>query len=372
MLNRVLKLTLTLVGVITGLLLVYSIDLSRLISASNYLPKPLIYALGGLVGGVVFFLLSSFILSKIGDVIKKAEKELELVPTKNIVFGSLGLILGLIIAYFISQIIKEIPPIPIFGEVLAFILTIFTYIIFAYLGVRLALRTVDDFENYTLEKLKSVEEEELVEKSGFFKRKSTKSLKPKILDTSVIIDGRIQGIIEAGFIEGTIIIPNFVLHELQKIADSSDSLRRTKGRRGLDILNDFQSSSDIDVQIYNEDFEDIKEVDSKLLKLAQVTGGKVLTNDYNLNKVAGVRGIEVLNINELANALKPVVVHGESMNLYVLKEGKEEGQGLAYLDDGTMIVIEDGKDYIGENIDITVTSVLQTSAGKMIFAKLAN
>jgi uncharacterized protein YacL len=192
---------------------------------------------------------------------------------------------------------------------------------------------------------------------------------PKVLDTSVIIDGRIFDICQTGFVEGTLIIPNFVLEELRHIADSSDSLKRNRGRRGLDILNRIQKELSIDVQIWEKDFPDLSEVDTKLLKLAQTINGKVITNDYNLNKVAEFQGVPVLNINELANAIKPVVLPGEEMQIQIIKDGKESGQGIAYLDDGTMIVVEGGRKFIGETIDVTVTSVLQTAAGRMIFAK---
>jgi uncharacterized protein YacL len=194
---------------------------------------------------------------------------------------------------------------------------------------------------------------------------------PKILDTSVIIDGRIADIMKTGFIEGGIVIPEFVLVELRHVADSSDGLKRNRGRRGLDILNRIQK--EYGIEIYNtaaeKALDDIPEVDVKLLKLAQIMNAKVVTNDYNLNKVALIKGVEVLNINELANALKPVVLPGEDMQIFLVKEGKENNQAVAYLDDGTMIVVEDGRKLIGETIDVTVTSVLQTSAGRMIFAK---
>ncbi len=191
----------------------------------------------------------------------------------------------------------------------------------------------------------------------------------KILDTSVIIDGRIFDICQTGFVEGPLIIPTFVLEELRHIADSSDGLKRNRGRRGLDILNKIQKELNIEVEIWEKDFPNIAEVDSKLLKLAQVLNGKVITNDYNLNKVAEFQGVPVLNINELANAVKPVVLPGEEMKIQVMKDGKESGQGIAYLDDGTMIVVEGGRRYIGEDIVVIVTSVLQTAAGRMIFAK---
>lgn len=191
----------------------------------------------------------------------------------------------------------------------------------------------------------------------------------KILDTSVIIDGRIADICKTGFVEGTLVIPEFVLEELQHIADSSDLLKRNRGRRGLDILNKIQKELDVKVLIYEGDFEDISEVDSKLVKLAKVLQGKVVTNDFNLNKVCELQGVPVLNINDLANAVKPVVLPGEEIFVQVIKDGKEHGQGVAYLDDGTMIVVEGGRDHIGSMIEVLVTSVLQTSAGRMIFAK---
>lgn len=191
----------------------------------------------------------------------------------------------------------------------------------------------------------------------------------KILDTSVIIDGRIADICKTGFLDGTMVIPEFVLEELQHIADSSDLLKRNRGRRGLDILNKIQKELDVKVLIYEGDFEEISEVDSKLVRLAKVLQGKVVTNDYNLNKVCELQGVSVLNINDLANAVKPIVLPGEEILVQVIKDGKEHGQGVAYLDDGTMIVVEGGRDYIGMNIEVLVTSVLQTSAGRMIFAK---
>jgi len=194
-------------------------------------------------------------------------------------------------------------------------------------------------------------------------------LKPKILDTSVIIDGRIADICQTNFLEGTIVIPQFILEELQHIADSSDVLKRNRGRRGLDILNRIQKELKIEVEIYEGDFEEIHEVDSKLVKLAKLINGIVVTNDFNLNKVCDFQGVSVLNINDLANAVKPVVLPGEELAVQVIKDGKEQRQGIAYLDDGTMIVVEDGRDHIGKTIEVLITSVLQTSAGRMIFAK---
>ncbi len=191
----------------------------------------------------------------------------------------------------------------------------------------------------------------------------------KLLDTSVIIDGRVADIVETGFLEGQLMVPEFVLRELQMVADSADSIKRNRGRRGLDILQRIQKKPNIKVQIMEEDYPEVKGVDMKLIELAKETGAKIVTNDFNLNKVAQLRGVDVLNINELANALKPVVLPGESMKVFVLKEGKEYNQGVAYLDDGTMVVVDNARKMIGRNVDILVTSVLQTTAGKMIFGK---
>jgi uncharacterized protein YacL len=191
----------------------------------------------------------------------------------------------------------------------------------------------------------------------------------KILDTSVIIDGRIADIADTGFLDGVVVIPQFVLRELQLVADSADSLKRNRGRRGLDILQRVQKMVTVSVQIVEDDFPTVREVDLKLIELAKVYEGKIITNDFNLNKVAQLQGVEVLNINELANALKPIVLPGETMRVFILKEGKEYNQGVAYLDDGTMVVVDNARKLIGKNVDIAVTSVLQTTAGKMIFGK---
>ena len=191
----------------------------------------------------------------------------------------------------------------------------------------------------------------------------------RVLDTSVIIDGRIADICETGFMDGTLVLPQFVLKELQLVADSSDSMKRNRGRRGLDILQKIQKMSGVDVMISDVDFPDVREVDLKLIELARSLQGKIVTNDFNLNKVAQLRGVEVLNINELANSLKPVVLPGELMKVFILKEGKEYNQGVAYLDDGTMVVVDNARKMIGKTIDVVVTSVLQTTAGKMIFGR---
>jgi uncharacterized protein YacL len=205
--------------------------------------------------------------------------------------------------------------------------------------------------------------------TGVLSPESPASRGRKILDTSVIIDGRISDVCETGFVEGTLIIPQFVLRELQAVADSSDSLKRNRGRRGLDILQHMRKMGSIDIQVIEDDFPKTRGVDLKLIELAKSTGGKIITNDFNLNKVAQVQGVAVLNLNDLANALKPVVLPGETMRVFILKEGKEYNQGVAYLDDGTMVVVDNARKMISKTIDIAVTSVLQTTAGRMIFGK---
>jgi uncharacterized protein YacL len=204
---------------------------------------------------------------------------------------------------------------------------------------------------------------------GLFAKSQTASFGLKLLDTSVIIDGRIADIAESGFIDGKLVIPQFVLHELQLVADSSDSAKRNRGRRGLDIVQRLQKIPRVQIEVSAQDFPAIREVDLKLIEFARISRAKIVTNDFNLNKLAQVQGLEVLNINELANALKPIVLPGETMRVFILKEGKEYNQGVAYLDDGTMVVVDNARRLISKTVDITVTSVLQTTAGKMIFGK---
>ena len=290
------------------------------------------------------------------------ESDLKDTPINDIISTIAGLITGLFVAYLISRGIYTSIEIP----VVSMILNIMTYIILGALGVLVVNSKAKEFGSLLINARKGASQSG---RSSKHKSDAT----PKIFDTSVIIDGRIADILETGFIEGPIIIPEFVLVELRHIADSSDTLKRQRGRRGLDILNAIQE--EYGVEIYNTASEklldEIPEVDVKLLKLAQIMNGKVVTNDFNLNKVAAIKGIPVLNINELANTLKPVVLPGEEMILSLVKEGKENGQAVAYLDDGTMIVVEEGKPFIGQTIKVIVSSVLQTSAGRMMFAKPA-
>jgi uncharacterized protein YacL len=282
------------------------------------------------------------------------ERFLKQVSLKDLLAGLLGLIAGLVAAnllvFLTSVIIEEEGNNGILSMVAAG-----SSLSLGYLGMAVAYKRRDEFS--------------FLVQSGVPYANRTRSNDVKILDTNVIIDGRILDICETGFIEGTLIVPRFVLKELQYIADSSDVLRRNRGRRGLDILHGMQKSPNIDVRMSEEDFPDIKEVDAKLIELAKSMSAKVVTNDFNLNQVAELQAVIVLNINELANAVKPVILPGEVMNVRVVKEGKEYGQGVAYLDDGTMVVVDNGRSLMGQSVDVIVTSILQTAAGRMIFTK---
>lgn len=318
--------------------------------------KYVVYSACIIVFGLVSLFFSKAIFDGVVNMAKSIEKQLQSVPMTELIKGSIGLIVGLLIAFLLSSpIVKAVPG----GISIAIIVTL--YLLFGYLGVNVVMKRWSEINWNVFKKTKDEREIDSPEMNSV--------RIPKILDTSVIIDGRIFDICKTGFVEGPIIIPEFVLKELRHIADSADDLKRNRGRRGLDILKMIQKELDIEVIIDETDFDDVNEVDVKLLKLGQKLNGRVVTNDYNLNKVAEVQGVFVLNINELANAIKPVVLPGEKMKIQIIKAGKENGQGVAYLDDGTMIVVEDGQRYIGKTIVVTVTSVLQTAAGRMIFAK---
>ncbi|KMY48192.1 PIN/TRAM domain-containing protein [Peribacillus loiseleuriae] len=310
-----------------------------------------------ILGAIIFYLITFWAVEYVVNIMKWLEEQLVKAPITDIVFGSIGLLVGLLAAYIIGSALNAIQ-FPILNTVAPILLTL----LFGYLGFQVGFKKRDEFLSLFSKagKRKIQDSEQELEEQN---------RKMKILDTSVIIDGRIADICQTGFLEGVIVIPQFVLAELQHIADSSDALKRNRGRRGLDILNRIQKELSIKVEMYEGDFEDIQEVDSKLVKLAKISNGVVVTNDFNLNKVCEFQGVPVLNINDLANAVKPVVLPGEEMSVQVIKDGKEQNQGIAYLDDGTMIVVEGGRDYIGKRIDVLVTSVLQTSAGRMIFAK---
>ncbi|GAK13860.1 PIN/TRAM domain-containing protein [Geomicrobium sp. JCM 19039] len=314
--------------------------------------------IGGLLGGGLFFVLSLWLADPITRALSIAEEAIVKAPITNVLFGTIGLLLGLMVAYLIGIPLGEIS-----FSVFSQILPIFLTVLFGYFGYRIGSQKRDELISLVSNFGKGSNKDFKQESS------SDKGVPTKIFDTSVIIDGRIADVCRTRFLEGTVVIPKFVLDELQHIADSSDALKRNRGRRGLDILNQIQKELPVQVKIEDIDFDDVQGVDSKLVKLAQKTSGIVVTNDFNLNKVCDLQGVPVLNINDLANAVKPVVLPGEEMHVQVIKDGKEANQGIGYLDDGTMIVIEEGHKYIGQQIDVVVTSVLQTSAGRMIFAK---
>ena len=296
-----------------------------------------------LIGGCIGCLIAILIIL--------VEQRVKNISLKAVVGGVLGLIIGLIIANLFSCVLLFYYP-----EKSLTYLTVYLLINFlvGFLGLAIGVKKGEEL---------------ILGESGGLKDTSAQE-SYKILDTSVIIDGRIADISETGFIEGTLIIPQFVLQELVYIADSPDSQRRTRGKRGLDILNKIQKQVDVKVKIVDQDFPKIKEVDAKLVALAKKMNGKIFTNDFNLNKVAELQGVTVLNVNQLATSIRPVVLPGELMNVYIQREGKEPGQGVAYLDDGTMVVVEGGRKFLGKNLEVTVNSVLQTTAGRMIFTVL--
>lgn len=331
--------------------------------------KILALALGGVVGAVIGFFIAMPIINQGLRLAKNMERLLSRVPNQELMAGTAGLLFGLIIANLIGLAFYRVP---LIGSYIPIILSA----IFGYIGMRLASRKGPELYANWLQNRAMVKDKkkETATKGTDVPAPVTVSdfesiSVAKLLDTSVIIDGRIAELCATGFLEGPLVVPLFVLEELQHISDSADVLKRNRGRRGLDILQGLQQKELIAIKVIDDDFEDITEVDSKLMRLALDKKWKIVTNDFNLNKVASLQGIEVLNLNDLANALKPAMIPGEWIRVQVIKEGKEDNQGVAYLDDGTMIVIENGAQYVDTSIDVMVTSVLQTSAGRMIFAK---
>ena len=294
------------------------------------------------IGGFIIGLLIALFVIKV-------EQDIRKLSLKIIAGGVIGMIIGLLIAFILGFGLNLVSKISENQQTVPWIYLLLTGIL-GYLGLVLGSKKVEEFH---------------------FQGTSSKiSSEYRILDTSVIIDGRIADVCDSGFIEGELIVPRFVLNELQFVADSSDSMKRSRGRRGLDILNHMQKSTNINIEIVEQDFPKIKGVDGKLVALAKKMNAKLLTNDYNLNKVAELQGVRVLNINELANAMKPVVLPGEQMSVKIIREGKEAGQGVGYLDDGTMIIVDAAQKLVNMNVDVVVTSVLQTTAGRMIFTEL--
>ncbi len=342
MLNRIIKISFAILGAVTGFTILRTIFLSNNIKLSENF-RISIFVLFVLAFCALFYFMAAKIIEFVGGFIDKIENRIQNITLSELFIGAIGLIVGLVVANLITiPIIK----IQIIGVPFAVIINI----LFGFTGVGLSLRKRN--ESFI----------------DLFKDSKGSSNIPKLLDTSTIIDGRILDICTAGFIDGDIIVPSFVLEELRHIADSQDNLRRARGRRGLDILNLLQKDSNYNVRIEEFDFHNI-EADEMLMKASAKLKGKLVTIDYNLSKVAALKGIKVLNINELANAVKPIALPGEEMSIQVVKDGRENGQGVGFLEDGTMIVVEGGKKFLGETIQVMVTSVLQTSAGRMVFAK---
>jgi uncharacterized protein YacL len=294
-----------------------------------------------LLGFILGLLIALFVM--------KVEQAIRKVPLKNIFGGVMGMILGLLIAFLLAYGLSFVSNIMEKQHVVPWVYALLTGVM-GYLGLALGTKKVEEFHLL-----------------GWGAEKEGQDV--RILDTSVIIDGRIADICDAGFIQGTLLVPRFVLEELQYIADSADSIKRSRGRRGLDVLNRMQKSTGINIEVADHDFSKIKAVDAKLVALAKKLCGKIVTNDFNLNKVAELQGVKILNVNQLANAMKPVVLPGEMMTVKIIKDGKEPGQGIGYLDDGTMIIVDNAQRYQGVSVMVTVTSVLQTTAGRMIFSE---
>ena len=357
MLKRIIQILFLLIGAAVGIIfLPYVFELIPILD-SPWVNNAISTAL---IGAIIFFLLSLLFADLIVKFMKWMEEKLLHAPTPDLLFGTIGLIIGLVVAFLIGFALNTIDIL-----IVATVAPIILSVVLGYLGFAVGFQKREEITTMLIpQKLAPNNKKQEIEAPAPVEKVSY-----KLLDTSVIIDGRIADISATGFMEGTFVVPQFVLSELQHIADSSDTLKRTRGRRGLDILKRLQSEREGAIMITEENFDEVSEVDLKLMRAAKKMGGQVVTNDFNLNKVCELHNVPVLNINDLANAVKPVVIPGEDMHVVVIKDGKEQNQGVAYLDDGTMIVIEDGKGFIGQAIDVTVTSVLQTSAGRMIFAK---
>lgn len=336
--------------------LIIRISFVALLALMGYLINPLaVTAHLGDASRETRQILSAFIAILFAGFVIAFEMRARRATLKTLIGAAIGSILGIIGAYLIGMLISSQETQTVSGEIKTF-LTIALAFFMGYIGLMVGAAKGEYIDLSAL--------------GGLFSDKTTVQQDFRVLDTSVIIDGRIADVAETGFMGGTLIIPQFILTELQQVADSPDSSKRQRGRRGLDMLQRLRNNSKIDIQIVETDFPAVKEVDLKLIELGKQLDAVIVTNDFNLNKVAQLRGVLVLNINELANALKPVVLPGEAMRVFILKEGKEYNQGVAYLDDGTMVVVDNARKLIGKTADIAVTSVLQTTAGKMIFGRL--
>lgn len=356
MLKRIIRLIYILLGATVGF---YYLPL--LWDVFNWqLDRSLLFFMDVAIGAIIFWLLSLALMKPTLNVIHQVEHDLTSKSPIYIFFGALLTILGLVLAVLISIPLWR-TRIPVINNVLPILLMI----VFSYYGFKIGTSRLDDWKNLaTLRRNKDAGGRHEV-----IKQQDANYHHYKILDTNILIDGRIYDLVKTGFLEGTLLVPNFVLYELQYIADSGESIKRVRGRRGLDILNKLRKEKIVPIEMYDGDFEDIPEVDSKLIALAKKVNGAIVTNDYNLNKVIQFQNVDVLNINNLAKSLRPRVIPGEKLNVVVVKKGTERQQGVAYLDDGTMVVVEDGCYFMNQPIEVEVTSALQTDAGRMIFAR---
>lgn len=357
MLKRIVQVAFLFIGGTLGFILLPPLFDVIHLSSNSWINNPYVTVS---LGAVLLFILSFVLADPFIRFMKFFEERLLKAPVGDLLFGTIGLIIGLTLAFLVGVALDGLH-LAVISDIAPILLSIVLGYVFFQVGFKKRDELMAVFTSRSNKKKEADVGAESFNEVGY-----------KLLDTSVIIDGRIADISKTGFIEGILVVPQFVLTELQHIADSSDTLKRTRGRRGLDILKVLQDASNSNVLITEIDFEDVPEVDLKLVRLAKKMGAQILTNDFNLNKVCELHKVSVLNINDLANAVKPVVIPGEEMNVVVIKDGKEHNQGVAYLDDGTMIVVEEGKSYIGQAIVVIVTSVLQTSAGRMIFAKPKN
>lgn len=356
--KRIIRLLFVIVGAAIGFYYLPPIWIAMRNQLGVQLARPIESAIDFLIGALVFWLISLLLTDWTIKMLKRAENALTKKSLTYLLFGAISTIFGLILAILISIPLWRLS-IPVVNNVLPVLLMI----LFSYLGFHLGTTRQDEWRRLLTRRGRDDQEAQVI------KRQDENYHHYKILDTNILIDGRIYDLVKTGFLEGTLLVPNFVLYELQYIADAGESIKRVRGRRGLDILNKLRSEKIVPVEMYKGDFEDIKEVDEKLIALAKKVDGVIVTNDYNLNKVIQFQNVQVLNINNLAKSLRPRVIPGEQLTVVVVKKGTERQQGVAYLDDGTMVVVEDGRYYMNEQLDVEVTSALQTDAGRMIFAR---
>lgn len=356
--KRIIRLLFVIVGAAVGFYYLPPIWIAMRNQLGVQLARPIESAIDFLIGALVFWLISLLLTDWTIKMLKQAENALTKKSLTYLLFGAISTIFGLILAILISIPLWRLS-IPVVNNVLPVLLMI----LFSYLGFHLGTTRQDEWRRLLTRRGRDDQEAQVI------KRQDENYHHYKILDTNILIDGRIYDLVKTGFLEGTLLVPNFVLYELQYIADAGESIKRVRGRRGLDILNKLRSEKIVPVEMYKGDFEDIKEVDEKLIALAKKVDGVIVTNDYNLNKVIQFQNVQVLNINNLAKSLRPRVIPGEQLTVVVVKKGTERQQGVAYLDDGTMVVVEDGRYYMNEQLDVEVTSALQTDAGQMIFAR---